>query len=248
MGEMNETVNVIVEHTSQMLEIAKETTDKMQGYIQLMGKTTEDMKVIEQSAHHTEQSIQSLEAGIQEISEFASTIAQITSQTNLLALNASIEAARAGEMGKGFSVVANEVRVLADDSKRASDAITGIIDKIVSLLKEVRTSNTENLGNIAEGIEKLNGVEKEAEKLGDLQQESRRMAEMVAVSSQDTVKSGAHVEDMVKQMQELVANTLQQANQIVQESARQKSVTGEVELSFHQVNNVSKDLGEIVLR
>ena len=53
--------------------------------------------------------ITSLESGIQEVSAFANTIAKITSQTNLLALNASIEAARAGEMGKGFSVVAEEV-------------------------------------------------------------------------------------------------------------------------------------------
>lgn len=111
MDELNETVNVIVNNTAQMIEISQETTEKMQGYIELMEKTTDDMQVIEQSAHQTENSIGSLEAGMKEVSEFANTIAAITSQTNLLALNASIEAARAGEMGRGFSVVAEEVRV-----------------------------------------------------------------------------------------------------------------------------------------
>lgn len=185
MDELNETVNVIGDNTAQMLEISEETTKKMQGYIEFMETTTNDMQVIEQSAHQTEESIESLENGMKEVAEFATTIAGITKQTNLLALNASIEAARAGEMGKGFSVVAEEVRVLADDSKKASDAITGILQKIFSLLQEVRTSNQENMNNITEGIEKLHEVGKEAESLGELQTESSEKAKKVAASSEE---------------------------------------------------------------
>lgn len=245
MGEMNRTVGVIVDNTEQMLGIAKETSDKMQGYIGLMNKTTDDMKVIEKSAHQTEESIKSLEEGINEISEFAATIAKITSQTNLLALNASIEAARAGDMGRGFNVVADQVRVLADDSKKASDAIVAIIQKIVSLLSEVRTSNTENLQNIVQGIEKLDKVVMEAESLGELQKSSSTMAKKVSESSDDTVKHGEKVLKMVNEMRQLVENTLHEANEIVKQSETQKNVTGEVEESFHQVNDVSKTLLQI---
>lgn len=145
-------------------------------------------------------------------------------------------------MGKGFSVVAEEVRVLADDSKQASDAITSIIHKIVSLLQEVRVSNQRNLDNITEGIEKLHAVEKEAENIGKLQTESGSMAKSVAVSSEDTVVQSKEVQNMVEQMQKLIENTLNQANQIVEETERQKEVTGEVEISFRQVNDVSKNL------
>ena len=240
MDELNQNVNVIVDNTAKMMDISQETTQKMQGYIELMEKTTDDMQVIEQSAHQTEESIISLENGMKEVSDFAKTIAGITKQTNLLALNASIEAARAGEMGKGFSVVAEEVRVLADDSKKASDAITDIIHKIFSLLQEVRVSNQENLDNIAVGIQKLHEVGKEAESLGRLQTESGEKARMVAASSDETV-----VLDMVKQMQALLENTLNQANQIVQESETQKAVTGEVQNAFHQVDDVSRNLLEI---
>ncbi|MBP3467930.1 MAG: hypothetical protein J6K26_00225 [Lachnospiraceae bacterium] len=245
MGELNQTVDVIKDNTQQMLAISQETTDKMQGYIELMEKTTDDMQIIEQSAYQTEQSITSLESGVQEISEFATTIASITSQTNLLALNASIEAARAGEMGRGFSVVAEEVKVLAENSKAASDSISGILQNIGSLLREVRVSNQENLNNIKEGIEQLHSARAEAGNLGVLQAESGEKAQMVAASSEDTVEHSKQVLQMVNQMQALLENTLSQANQIVQESETQKDVTKEVEESFHHVNDVSKSLLEI---
>lgn len=245
MGELNQTVDVIVGNTEQMLSISRETTEKMKGYIELMEKTTDDMQGIEQSAYQTEQSILSLESGINEVSEFATTIAKITKQTNLLALNASIEAARAGEMGKGFSVVAEEVKVLAENSKEASDSITGIIQNIVALLHEVRISNQENRNNIEEGIKKLHAVGEEAGNLGKLQTESGEKAKMVAASSEDTVEHSKQVLQMVNQMQELLKNTLSRADQIVQESATQRDATREVEDSFHQVNDVSKNLLEI---
>lgn len=245
MGDLNQAVDTIVENTEQMLDISRETTEKMQGYIALMGKTTDDMQVIEQSAHQTEQSITSLEEGMKEVSEFASTIAGITRQTNLLALNASIEAARAGEMGRGFSVVAEEVRVLADDSKRASDAIADILHKISTLLQEVSISNQENLGNITDGIEKLHAMKKEAEKLGELQSVSVTKAQLAAASGEDTVAHGKQVLQLVQQMQQLVENTLNQANKIVEESKSQSAAVGQVEESFHQVNHVSVNLLEI---
>lgn len=242
MGELNQTVDVIVDNTEQMLAISQETSEKLKGYIELMEKTTDDMQLIEQSAKQTEESIISLDAGIKEVSEFATTIAGITKQTNLLALNASIEAARAGEMGKGFSVVAEEVRVLADNSKQASDAITGIIHKIFALLEEVQLSNQQNMKNIVEGIEKLHAVSEEAENIGKLQIESGEKAKKVADSSSDTVEHGKQVLHMIQQMQQLLEKTLSQANQIVQESETQKGVTGEVQNSFYQVNDVSNNL------
>ena len=245
MGELNGTVDVIVENTAQMLDISKETTEKIEGYITLLEKTTEGMQEIVQSARHTEESIESLEAGMNEVSEFAATIAGITKQTNLLALNASIEAARAGEMGKGFNVVAQEVRGLADDSQKASNAISGILQNISSLLQEVRISNQQNLDNITAGIEKLATVEKEAESIGVLQTESGKKAENVAASSEDTLAHGKQVMAMVNQMQQLMESTLSHANQIVQETETQKEVTKEVQTSFVQVNEVSANLFEI---
>lgn len=242
INELNQNADDLVGNMGQMVEISQETSDKIHGYIEMMQRTTRGIEVIEHSARQTENLLDSLENGMKEISGFADTIAGITSQTNLLALNASIEAARAGEMGRGFSVVAEEVGQLAQNSKQASDAIAGIIHNIFGLLEEVQSSNQENIDHVTKEIGKLREVEQEAEKIGNLQEESKEKARIAADSSSDTRQRGEQALDMIKQMEELVKSTIEQANRIVEETQKQKNVIVEVEESFCQVNQVSDNL------
>lgn len=239
MEQMDKAVDVIAEQMEQMLIVSDETVEKMKRYIEFMDKTEHGMNNIEKAAGNTEESIKSLEEGMNEVSGFAAEIGRITSQTNLLALNASIEAARAGEMGRGFSIVAQEVGHLAEDSKKASDAIAGIIERIISLLNEVKNSNIQNLTYVGEGISQIHGAKEEAEKLGTLQIQSREMAEKAAESTEETRNYSRQVLQMANQMQELVQNSLEQADKIEQESKSQTEVIQEVETSSEQVTDVS---------
>lgn len=242
MHELNQNADGLVGNMEQMLEISQETSDRVRRYIEMMQNTTKGIEIVERSVRQTENQIESLENGMKEISEFANTIVKITSQTNLLALNASIEAARAGEMGRGFSVVAEEVGQLAQNSKQASDAINGIIHNIFSLLEEVQSSNQENINHVTKEIEKLREVEREAERIGSLQEESKEKARIAADSSSDTRGRGEQVLDMIRQMEDLAKSTIEQVDQIVEETQTQKDVTVEVEEAFRHVNHVSDNL------
>lgn len=91
--------------------------------------------------------VNDLVSKLESVNSITDSINQIATQTNLLSLNAAIEAARAGEAGKGFSVVAGEVRKLAENSKAAVQSITNILDEIKADI--INASNTMNTGNEA---------------------------------------------------------------------------------------------------
>lgn len=91
---------------------------------------------------------------VEKIYEFSEDIIKITKQTNLLALNASIEAARAGEAGRGFTVVAGEVRKLAEESERIVKNINGIINNVSSSVKRLNQCSYDVVNYLAETVNK----------------------------------------------------------------------------------------------
>lgn len=210
-----------------------------------MDQAVESMKDIETAANRTGESIGNLEQGISEISGFVSQISEISGQTNLLALNASIEAARAGEHGRGFTVVADEVRVLAERSKLLSDSITSMVSKLLDMLGGVKSSNAQNLTSVNAGIARISNARQEAEVIGELQGNSRTQIDHIAQSSVQTKQNSQVVSEMAAQMEELVQNSQTRANEIVEKANNQGRITGKTGETFTRVEHIAKDLLEL---
>ena len=146
--EMERAVHAIAEKSQEGAERSIEISDKAR---KIMNRSEENQKQTEKMVKETgaglKLAIEKVKA-VEEINVLADSIKQITEQTNLLALNAAIEAARAGEAGKGFSVVADEIRKLAQDSKEAVTKIQATTGIITNSVEELSKSSQDMLGFI----------------------------------------------------------------------------------------------------
>jgi aerotaxis receptor len=120
--------------------------------------------------------VESLDKRSEEISRITGVIREIADQTNLLALNAAIEAARAGEQGRGFAVVADEVRKLAERTGNATKEISAMIESIRSETAEAVSGMRAGAGQVAQGVDLVDRV---ADALNEINGEMERTARMV---------------------------------------------------------------------
>ena len=160
------------------------------------------------NASEAAQSVQELGARTRQIQSFVDQIGGIAAQTNLLALNAAIEAARAGDAGRGFSVVAGEVRKLAEDSNIAAKNIEELASAITKDLDHVVTKSLEN-ANASEGAKSLSRDTEEIiiSMLSYLKEIATATQDLAAVS-QEQAASSEEIAGAVQSIATKVAGTV----------------------------------------
>jgi len=141
---------------------------------------------------------------VQSISSTIGLVEDIAEQTNLLALNAAVEAARAGEHGKGFAVVASEIRKLADESKQATSKIIALINDIQQTANSTVLATEEGTKEIESGLELAHVISENIEKLIDIMNEiSQNMKSIINSSKQISADSYTSY-DFIEEISEII--------------------------------------------
>lgn len=153
-GEIRNQTDQADEITVSMIQASTRVKETVSSGAKSVHELRMQAENVSSSSRVVEDAINELTQKVKEVESFVETILSISSQTNLLALNASIEAARAGEAGRGFSVVAEEIRKLSEDTKDASNNITDIIQV---LNVDTKRAN-ESIGEAVDSVTKQNDL------------------------------------------------------------------------------------------
>ena len=147
-----------------------------------------------------------LSAHTERIGQIIVSVNEIASQSNMLALNASVEAARAGEDGKGFSVVAEEVRLLADQSKRATSEIRNILADILDATRLTGSATEQGAAQVEAGVDSASQMGESIQRLGTVITESAQAAMQMVVGGQQQT---AGIEQIAVAMHDISRTTEQ---------------------------------------
>jgi len=209
---MTESIQRVAESAREAEEVARSASATALKGGEAVERTVAGILQIRETVAETTRKVKRLAESSQEISKIVALISQIASRTNLLALNASIEAARAGEAGRGFAIVADEVRQLADRAAKASKEIEQIVLQIQGETGSVMTAMEEGTQQVIEGT-KL--AEQAKRSLEDIIQVSNRIDVLVRSITADTVEQ-TETSRAVAQVMQSVELTAQETSQEAQ--------------------------------
>ncbi|HCT5133585.1 TPA: methyl-accepting chemotaxis protein [Aeromonas hydrophila] len=207
-------------HADELSKVSANTLAEGSGVIK---QTLDSIQSISDTVSNAASSIADLNSHTQQISEIIEVIRGIADQTNLLALNAAIEAARAGEQGRGFAVVADEVRNLASRSAASTQQITGMIGKIQSGADASIRSMENTVNNVSRGVslasqtgEAIASIQNHASNLTGLMGEISHTLREQSTAANEVVSTVGNITSLSEQSGDAARHVSQEAAKLKQ--------------------------------
>jgi methyl-accepting chemotaxis protein len=225
--EMTVSIDQVAQNADQAHAISEEAGASSQRGTAIIQSAAVEMRKIADAVQSSSSTIEELGHQTEQITSIVKTIREIADQTNLLALNAAIEAARAGEQGRGFAVVADEVRKLAERTSLSTAEIAGMVEKIQSGTRNAVNSMQTGVDQAGKGvalaneagesivsirddamrvIEMVNGISMSIREQNSASGDIARNIEQIAQVSEESARAVQHTTEAARHLQELSAN------------------------------------------
>ncbi|HEX3014880.1 MAG TPA: methyl-accepting chemotaxis protein [Desulfobacteria bacterium] len=246
--QMSNGMQDIAKHSSSVESLAVQAALASENGKSAVDKTITQMDSVDKSTGNVNATITKLAEGSQQINAIINVISDIAAQTNLLALNAAIEAARAGEQGRGFAVVADEVRKLAEQSQRAATQITELISENNLNIDNVVTAMDTGAQDVKIGIAVVHDAGKAFGEIADLiKQVSDRIQEISASVKQ--MAEGSHqVAESVRKIETVGKAAEDQAQTVSAATEEQSASIQEIASASENLSSMAQTLQSSVSR
>ncbi len=246
LNDMDRSLSHMVNTTSHMMESSIESSKTAQAGGELVQKTAGQMQTIEQAVKEAELVIAGLEQKSKDITSILGVINGIADQTNLLALNAAIEAARAGEAGRGFSVVAEEVRKLAEQSGSSSKEIESLTNEIVDEIEKSQKMFRQVAGEVQSGLNITDETKVSFEKITHKTSEMTEQMKQMNGSAQELSHGSNDISQAVNQIKELSRESSAGFQDIAASAEEQLASMEEISSSSATLSQMAEELRELI--
>ena len=234
-----------IEHAGQVVSEAKGQADS--GEKEVTG-AVKQMELIEQSVSQSAQVIEELGKESDKIGTIVDAISQIAEQTNLLALNAAIEAARAGEHGRGFAVVADEVRKLAEQSSSSAGEISSLIGSIQEKARNAVSVMQDGVSQVQNGVGAVNGAGNSFKDIAGMVEqvvdETTEMERTVASLAKNT----STIADAINKISEMSRNVASEAESVSAATEEQTATMNEIAGASRRLTEMAESMESSVER
>jgi methyl-accepting chemotaxis protein len=234
MNEMTATVQEVARNAAHAAEAAAEANTQASSGQQVVKDTVDAINKLATDVQNNAQVIERLEQDSESIGVVLDVIRNIAEQTNLLALNAAIEAARAGEQGRGFAVVADEVRTLAQRTQESTEEINSIIERLqkaageaVSAMAQGRSQAEHSVECAAKAGEGLEAITRSVATISDINTQIASAAEQQSSVAEDVNRSIQNISQVFEETVEGVQKTSNASDELISMAEELQKQTGQ---------------------